>query len=96
MRTNILESKLVFYLVCAICFLSLVADIAAREFLFVFLFIAMVFFLDMYIDNRTLLLSIAFITSNILLLKLRFNRLKYYFLYFQNKPGNDGNHVISD
>ena len=59
------------------------ADVAAREFLFVFLFLGMIFVLDFFIDNKTLLLFLSFMISNVLLLKFKYNQMKYYYLYLQ-------------
>jgi hypothetical protein len=80
---SILENRYVFYVVIFICFLNLMADVAAREFLFVFLFLAMIFVLDFFIDNKTLLLFLSFMISNVLLLKFKYNQMKYYYLYLQ-------------
>ena len=80
---SILENRYVFYVVIFICFLNLMADVAAREFLFVFLFLGMIFVLDFFIDNKTLLLFLSFMISNVLLLKFKYNQMKYYYLYLQ-------------
>jgi hypothetical protein len=81
---SILENRYIFYVVLFICFLNLMADVAAREFLFVFLFLGMIFILDFFITNKTLLLFISFMISNVLLLKFKYNQMKYYYLYLQS------------
>ena len=80
---SILENRYVLYTVIFICFINLMSDIATKDFLFVFLFLAMVFFLDFFIDNKTLLLSLSFMISNVLLLKFKYNQMKYYYAYLQ-------------
>jgi len=79
----ILENRYVLYAVIFVCFLNLMADIAAHEFLFVFCFLGMVLLLDFVIENKTLLLFLSFMVTNVLLLKFKYNQMKYYYLYLQ-------------
>ena len=83
MSKLLLDSKLVFFITFFVCFFTVLADIAAKEFFSVFLFIGLEFFLDYYIENKTVVLFLTFIIVNVLLFKIKYNRLKYYFLYFQ-------------
>jgi hypothetical protein len=85
---SILENRYVLYVVIFICFLNLMADIAARDFLFVFLFFGMVFVFDYFIENKTLLLFLSFMVSNVLLLKFKYNQMRYYYMYLQSSPQN--------
>ena len=82
---DILENRYVFYVVAFICFINLLSDIAAKEFVFFFTFFLLVLFLQFFIENKTLLLLIAFMINNVLLLKFKYSQMKYYFLYLQKQ-----------
>ncbi len=91
---DILENRYVFYAIAIICFMNLLADVAAKEFLFFFTFFIMVVVLQFFIENRTLILFIAFMVNNVILLKFKYNQMKYYYMYLQRKE-NQGNPLPS-
>lgn len=82
----ILENRYVLYTVIFICFINLVADVATQEFFFAFLFLIIIFVMDSFIDNKTVSLSVSFVLVNILMLKFKFNQMKYYYNYLQSSP----------
>lgn len=83
MAKLLLDSNWVFYITFFICFFTILADIAAKEFFAVVLFFGLALFFDYYIDNKTVVLFLTFITTNVIISKIKYNRLKYYYLYFQ-------------
>ena len=85
---DILENKTLFYVVIFVCFINLIADISSHDFMFVFFFLLMVFTLDPFFENKTILLFLSLITTNVFLLKFKYNRLKYYFLYLAKNKDN--------
>lgn len=87
---ELLESKTLFYVMIFICFVNLIADISSHDFMFVLFFLVIVFSLDPFFENKTILLFLALITSNVFLLKFKYNRLKYYFLYMAKQSGGSG------
>jgi len=89
MSKLLLDSKFVFFVTFIISFITLLSDIAAKEFFAVFLFIVLAFFFDYYIENKTVVLFLTLITTNVLYSKIKYNRLKYYFLYFQKDPSGN-------
>ena len=92
---DISENKTVFYVMIFICFINLIADITSHDFMFVIFFLLMVFTLDPFFENKTILLFLALITTNVFLLKFKYNRLKYYFLYLtKNKDKSVPSYVI--
>jgi len=82
-----LENKNVFYVMIFICFINLIADISSHDFMFVLFFLVFVFTLDPFFENKTILLFLALISTNVFLLKFKYNRLKYYFLYLAKNAG---------
>ena len=86
---SILENKVIFYVVIFICFINIIADISSHDFMFVVFFLIMVFSLDTFFENKMILLFLTLITTNVFLLKFKYNRLKYYFLYL-SKNSNAG------
>jgi hypothetical protein len=88
MMQEFLDNKIVFYVVIFICFINLIADISSHDFMFVLFFLVMVFSLDPFFENKTILLFLALITTNVFLLKFKYNRLKYYFLYLAKNNGD--------
>lgn len=91
---ELLESKTVFYLMIFLCFINLIADISSHDFMFVLLFLVIVFSLDPFFENKTILLFLALITSNVFLLKFKYNRLKYYFLYAAKQSNKHPSYVL--
>lgn len=92
---DIAENKTVFYVIIFICFINIIADITSHDFMFVLFFLLMVFTLDPFFENKTILLLLALITSNVFLLKFKYNRFKYYFLYLaKNKDKNIPSYVM--
>lgn len=91
---ELLENKTVFYLMIFLCFVNLIADISSHDFMFVLLFLVIVFSLDPFFENKTILLFLALITSNVFLLKFKYNRLKYYFLYMAKQSGKTPSYVM--
>jgi len=85
----ILENPYVFYVVAILCFINLMSDVASHEFLFVFFFLGLVFFLDFFIKNKTLLLFLSFMISNVLLVKFKYSQMKLYYAYLHNSPKKD-------
>jgi len=84
-----LESKNVFYFMIFMCFVNLIADISSHDFMFVILFLILVFTMDPFFENKTILLFLALISTNVFLLKFKYNRLKYYFLYLAKNSGKN-------
>ena len=84
---SILENKVLFYIVIFICFINIIADISSHDFMFVIFFLIMVFALDPFFENKMILLFLTLITTNVFLLKFKYNRLKYYFLYLSKNKG---------
>ena len=82
----ILENRYILYTVIFICFFNLLADVAMQEFFFAFLFLLTVFVLDMFIDNKTILLSVSFVFINCLMFKFKYTQMKYYYNYLQSSP----------
>lgn len=80
----ILENQYVFYVVVIICFINLMSDVASHEFFFVFLFLILVFLLDFFIKNKTVLLALSFMITNVLLLKFKYNQMKMYYMFLKN------------
>jgi hypothetical protein len=91
---ELLESKTVFYLMIFLSFVNIIADISSHDFMFVFLFLVIVFSLDPFFENKTILLFLALITSNVFLIKFKYNRLKYYYLYMAKQPNKPPSYVI--
>lgn len=90
---DILDNKVLFYVVIFICFINLIADVASHDFMFVLFFIIMVFSLDPFFENKMILLFLSLITTNVFLLKFKYNRLKYYFMYLAKKGGDEPSYV---
>ena len=82
----ILENRYILYTVIFICFINLVADVATHEFFFAFLFLIIIFVMDSFIDNKIVSLSVSFVLVNIVMLKFKFNQMKYYYAYLQSSP----------
>lgn len=82
----ILENRYVLYTVIFICFINLLADVATQEFFFAFLFLLVIFLMDSMIDNKIISLSVSFVFVNIVMLKFKFNQMKYYYNYLQGSP----------
>ena len=91
---NILENRYVFYTVAIVCFINLLTDVAAKEYLFFFTFFIMIVVLQFFIENKTLLLFTVFMINNVILLKFKYSQMKYYFMYLQKKE-NQGTQLPS-